>query len=89
MVFVLIGAALALAVGIAAFTLLGLASEAGAPGWALVLWGIVLVGAPLAAGVAPAVRQVKGVAAQTRWFVSPDGPPGPANGRSQRLRAKG
>ena len=89
-VFVLIGAALALAVGIAAFTLVGLASEAGAPGWALALLGIVLVGGPLAVGVVPAVRQVEGVAAQTLLVVRfPDGPPGPAIGWSQRLRAEG
>ncbi len=89
-VFVLIGAALALAVGIAAFTLISLASEGGSPGWALALLGIVLVGGPLAVGVVPAVRQVEGVAAQTLLVVRfPDGPPGPAIGRSQRLRTEG
>ncbi|MET0526241.1 MAG: histidine kinase [Nocardioides sp.] len=89
-VFVLIGAGLALAVGVVAFTLLGLASEAGAPLWVLGWGAVVLVGGPLAVGLVPAVRQVEGVAAQTLLVVRfPDGAPGPANGWSERIRAEG
>lgn len=84
-VFVLVGAALALALGIAGFTLLSLAAEAGAPLWATVLIGVVLVGGPLLAGVVSAVRQVEGVAVQSLLVVElPDGLPGPAAGWPQR-----
>lgn len=86
-VFVLVGAALALALGIAGFTLLSLAAEGGAPAWATALIGVVLVGGPLLAGVVPAVRQVEGVAVQSLLVVEfPDGLPGPATGWPQRRR---
>jgi len=86
-VFVLVGAALALALGIAGFTLLSLAAEAGTPAWATALIGVVLVGGPLLAGVVPAVRQVEGVAVQSLLVVEfPDGLPGPATGWPQRRR---
>lgn len=86
-VFVLVGAALALAVGIVAFTVLASASDAGYPVWAVVLIGLVLVGAPLSAGALPAVRQVEGIAAQTLLAVRfPGGPPGPAGGWAQQRR---
>lgn len=88
-VFVLVGAALALALGIADFTVLSLVSEAGAPAWATALIGVVLVGAPLLAGVVPAVRQVEGVAVQSLLVAEfPDGPPGPAAGWPQRRRTE-
>ena len=78
-VFVLTGAALALALGIADFTMLSLVARAGAPAWATALTGVVLVGGPLLAGLVPAVRQVEGAAVQTLLASEfPDGPPGPA-----------
>ena len=77
-VFVLLGAALALALGIAGFTVLSLISEAGTPPWAVVLIGVVLVGGPLMVGVVPAVRQIEGAAVQTLLVVQfRDGPPRP------------
>lgn len=86
-VFVLVGAALALALGIADFTLLSLVAEAGAPVWATALIGVVLVGGPLLVGMVPAVRQVEGVAVQSLLVVEfPDGLPGPAAGWPQRRR---
>jgi len=86
-VFILIGAALALALGIADFTLLSLVAEAGAPAWATALTGVVLVGGPLLVGVVPAARQVEGVAVQSLLVVEfPDGLPGPAVGWPQRQR---
>lgn len=86
-VFVLVGAALALALGVADFTLLALAVGAGVPVWAVVLIGTVIVGAPLSVGALPAVRQVEGVAAQALLAVQfAGGPPGPAAGWRQRRR---
>ena len=86
-VFVLVGAALALALGIAGFTILSLVAEAGAPAWATALIGVVLVGGPLLVGVVSAVRQVEGVAVQSLLVVEfPDGLPGPATGWPQRRR---
>lgn len=86
-VFVLVGAALALALGIADFTLLSLVAEAGTPVWATVLTGVVLIGGPLLVGLVPAVRQVEGVAVQSLLVVEfPDGLPGPATGWPQRRR---
>ena len=88
--FVLIGAALALALGVADFTLLVLAVDADTPIWAVVLIGLVIVGGPLSVGALPAVRQVEGVAAQTLLVVRfGDGPPGPAVGWRQRRRTLG
>ena len=89
-VFVLVGAALALALGIAGFTVLALVSSAGAPPWAVALIGVVLVGGPLMVGVVPAVRQIEGAAVQTLLVVQfRDGPPGSAVGWSQRRRTLG
>jgi signal transduction histidine kinase len=88
--FVLVGAALALGLGVTAFTLLALAAGAGTPVWVVALIGIVIVGGPLSVGVLPAVRQVEGVAAQTLLGVRfGDGPPGPAVGWTQRRRTLG
>jgi signal transduction histidine kinase len=89
-VFVLAGAALALALGIAGFTVLSLMAAAGAPAWATALAGVVLVGGPLLAGLVPAVRQVEGVAVQSLLAAEfPDGPPGPAADWEQRRRTLG
>ncbi len=89
-VFVLLGAGLALALGIADFTVLSLISEAGTPPWAVALIGVVLVGAPLMVGVVPAVRQIEGAAVQTLLVVQfRDGPPGPALSWPQRRRTLG
>lgn len=89
-VYVLVGAALALALGIADFTLLALASRAGTPVWGVALIGCVIVGGPLLVGLVPAVRQIEGAAVQALLVVQfPDGPPGSAVGWSQRRRALG
>ena len=89
-VFVLTGAALALALGIADFTILSLVATAGAPAWATALAGVVLVGGPLLAGLVPAARQIEGVAAQSLLGVEfPDGPPDVASGWPQRRRTLG
>jgi len=88
--FVLIGAALVLALGIAVFTVLATVAEGGAPPWATELIGVVLVGAPLLAGLVPAVRQLEGAAVQTLLAAEfPDGPPGPAADWPQRWRTLG
>ena len=89
-VFVLVGAALALALGIADFTVLSLVAIAGTPVWVTALIGVVLVGGPLLVGVVPAVRQVEGVAAQNLLVVEfRDGPPGAATAWPQRGRTLG
>lgn len=89
-VFVLVGAALALAIGIAGFTVLSLVAAAGAPAWVTALLGVVLVGGPLLAGLVPAARQIEGVAAQSLLGAEfPDGPPGAAAGWPQRRRTLG
>lgn len=86
-VFVLVGAALALALGIVGFTVLALVAGAGAPAWLVALMGVVLIGGPLMAGLIPAVRQVEGVAAQSLLAVRfREGPPGFAIGWEQRRR---
>jgi signal transduction histidine kinase len=88
--FVLVGAALVLALGVAVFTVLETVAEAGAPPWATELIGLVLAGAPLLAGLVPAVRQLEGAAAQTLLAAEfPAGPPGPAAGWQQRWRTLG
>ena len=89
-VFVLTGAALALALGIADFTILSLVATADTPAWATALAGVVLVGGPLLAGLVPAARQIEGVAAQSLLGVEfPDGPPDVATGWPQRRRTLG
>lgn len=88
-VFVLLGAALALAVAVADFTLLALTAEAGAPRWAVVAAAVPLVGGPLLVGLIPGVRQVEGAAVQSLLSVRfPDGAPTPARGWSQRGRTE-
>ncbi len=89
-VFVLVGAALALALGIAVFTVVSLVDRAGAPVWVTALTGVVLTGGPLLAGLVPAARQIEGVAAQGLLGVEfPDGPPDAAAGWPQRRRTLG
>jgi signal transduction histidine kinase len=86
-VFVLVGAALALALGIADFTVLALVAAAGVPVWATALIGVALIGGPLLVGLVPAVRQVEGVAVQSLLVVAfADGPPGPASSWRHRRR---
>jgi signal transduction histidine kinase len=88
--FVVLGAAFALAVGITAFTLLVLAAGSGPPPWTLVLLGIVVVGAPLSIGLLPAARAVEAVAAQNLLGVRlDDAPTGPASTWAQRRRTLG
>jgi signal transduction histidine kinase len=88
-VFVLVGAALALALGVADFTVLSLIAQDGAPAWATALVGVVLVGGPLLVGLVPTVRQVEGVAVHGLLVVEfPDGLPGPATGWPQRRRTE-
>jgi signal transduction histidine kinase len=89
-VFVLVGAALALALGIVDFTVLALVAGSGVPAWLVVLIGVVLVGGPLTVGVIPAVRQVESVAAQSLLVVQfREGLPGSAIGWAQRRRTLG
>jgi signal transduction histidine kinase len=89
-VFVLVGAALALALGIADFTILSLMASGGAPVWATAVAGAVFVGGPLLVGLVPAVRQIEGVAVQGLLVAEiPDGPPGPAINWQQRRRTLG
>jgi signal transduction histidine kinase len=89
-VFVLVGAALALALGIAVFTVTSLVDRAGAPVWVTALTGVVLTGGPLLVGLVPAARQIEGVAAQSLLGVEfPAGPPDAAAGWPQRRRTLG
>ncbi|GIH18938.1 sensor histidine kinase [Rugosimonospora africana] len=89
-VFVLTGAALALALGVTDFTIVFLMAAAGPPVWVTVLAGVVLVGGPLLVGLVPAVRQVEGMAVQSLLAVEfRDGLPGPASSWPQRLRTLG
>ena len=86
-VFVLVGAALALALGIADFTVLALVAAAGVPVWVTALIGVVLIGGPLLVGLVPAVRQVEGMAVQSLLVVTfADGPPEPASSWQHRRR---
>jgi hypothetical protein len=87
MVFVLTGAALALALGIADFTILSLVATAGTPAWGTALVGVVLVGGPLLVGLVPAVRQVEGAAGRPVPAApagQPGGLPDRAGGPDQR-----
>jgi signal transduction histidine kinase len=89
-VFMLVGAALALALGIADFTVLALVAGSGTPTWLTVLIGVVLIGGPLTAGGIPAVRQIEGTAAQSLLAVQfREGSPGAAVGWEQRRRTLG
>ena len=86
-VFVLVGAALALALGIVGFTVLSLASMPGVPSWAMALIGVVLVGGPLM--VVWSRRCGRSKARRCKrcsLFSSGTGPPGAAVRWSQRWR---
>jgi len=88
--FVVIGAAIALALGVTDFTVLARAVGAGVPVWIVVLIGLVIVLGPISVGLLPAVRQVEGAAAAV--FLGArfgDGLPGPAVGWPQRRRTFG
>jgi signal transduction histidine kinase len=88
LVFLLLGAAFAVALSILDATLIVVVSEyvGGVP---LVVAGVLIVAAPIAVTVlVPPIRQVEGVAAESLLGVGfPDGPPGPARHWEERLRA--
>ena len=88
LVFLLLGAALAVAIAVLDGTLIIVASQylSGIP---LVALSVVIVAVPFGVTVlVPPIRQVEGVAAESLLGVEfPDGPPGPARRLEERLRA--
>ena len=91
-VFVLIGAALALALALLDITLIAiLARGTPLPIWAVSAVGAVLVVAPIAAlGLVPAMRTIEGAAVQALLSIDlPGGAPGPAQSWSQRRMTLG
>lgn len=91
-VFLLIGAGLALSLGLLVASVVVLMHESGAaPMWQIVAVGAVMTGIPLAGlGLLPVVRTIEGAAAQSLLqVVLPDGIPGPSRTWSQRWRAFG
>jgi signal transduction histidine kinase len=91
-VFVLIGAALALALALLDVTVIAsLAQGIALPAWALVVIGAVLVVVPIVAlGVVPAMRTIEGAAVLALLDVDlPGGAPGPAHSWSQRRQTLG
>ena len=88
LVFLLLGAALAVALSILDATLIVVAAEylSGVP---LVAVAVVIVAVPIGVTVlVPPIRQVEGVAAESLLGVEfPDGTPGPARHLEERLRA--
>jgi signal transduction histidine kinase len=91
-VFVLIGAALALALALLDITLIAiLAQGSPLPIWAVSAVGAVIVVAPIAAlGLVPAMRTIEGAAVQALLSVDlPGGAPGPAQSWSQRRMTLG
>ena len=91
-VFVLIGAALALALALLDITLIAiLAQGSPLPIWAVSAVGAVIVAAPIAAlGLVPAMRTIEGAAVQALLSVDlPGGAPGPAQSWSQRRMTLG
>ncbi|NYJ02661.1 signal transduction histidine kinase [Nocardioides thalensis] len=87
-VFVLIGAALALAIAILDVTIIALLVEdSGLPFWTLAAFGAVVVVVPLCAlGLIPAMRTVEGVAATSLLGVDLPGALEPARTSAQRGR---
>ncbi|MGH3459124.1 sensor histidine kinase [Aeromicrobium sp.] len=88
-VFVLIGAALALALGLLDATLIAaMVQGTPLPIWAVSFFGAVFVVAPIVAlGLVPAMRTIEGVAVQTLLMIDlPGGAPGPAGSWPQRRR---
>jgi signal transduction histidine kinase len=91
-VFVLIGAALALALALLDVTLIAVfATSTPLPIWALSVVGTILVVVPIVAlGLVPAMRSIEGAAVHALLSVDlPGGAPGPAQSRSQRRRTLG
>ena len=88
LVFLLLGAALAVALSILDATLIVVAAEY-LNGIPLVALAVVIVAAPIGVTVlVPPIRQVEGVAAESLLGVEfPDGTPGPARRLEERLRA--
>ena len=88
LVFLLLGAALAVALAILDATLVVVADQylSGVP---LVLVAVVIVAVPIGVtALVPPIRQVEGVAAESLLGVEfPDGTPGPARRLEERLRA--
>ena len=88
LVFLLLGAALAVALAILDVTLVVVADQylSGVP---LVLVAVVIVAVPIGVtALVPPIRQVEGVAAESLLGVEfPDGTPGPARRLEERLRA--
>src|SRR5690606_30200315 len=88
LVFLLLGAALALGIALLDVTLIVLLAEVwdGVP---LVVASVVIALAPIAVTLLiPPIRQVEAVAAESLLGVEfPDGVPGPAAGRGERVRA--
>jgi signal transduction histidine kinase len=88
LVFLLLGAALAVALSVLDATLVVIAAQylSGIP---LVAAAVVIVVLPIAVTLlVPPIRQVEGVAAESLLGVEfPDGAPGPARGLEERLRA--
>lgn len=86
-VFVMLGSAIALALGIADFIVLSLVVGTGMPAWAVATIGVILVGGPLLIGLVPAMRKIEGVAVEALLIVGfPEGLPGVARGWPQRAR---
>ena len=91
-VFVLIGAALALALALLDITLIAiLARGTPLPIWAVSAVGAVIVVTPIAAlGLVPAMRTIEGAAVQALLSIDlPGGAPGPAQSWSQRRMTLG
>lgn len=91
-VFLLIGAGLALSLGLLVATAVVLLRESGAaPLWQVVAAGTIMTAVPvLVLGLLPVVRTIEGAAAQSLLQVGfPDGIPGPASTWSQRWRTLG
>ncbi len=91
-VFVLIGAALALALALLDITLIAiLARGTSLPIWAVSAVGAVIVVTPIAAlGLVPAMRTIEGAAVQALLSIDlPGGAPGPAQSWSQRRMTLG
>lgn len=90
--FLLIGAGLALSLGLLVASVVLLIHESGSmPVWQLAVLGTVMAAVPLAAlGLLPVVRTIEGAAAQSLLqVVLPDGIPGPSHTWSQRWRTFG
>ncbi len=91
-VFLLIGAGLALSLGLLVASVVLLIHESSpTPMWQFVLVGVVMVVIPIGGlGLLPVIRTIEGAAAQSLLQVDlPDGIPGPSRTWSQRWRSFG